>query len=70
MSEAVVCHSDFTYAEKPVALTFQGQRLEIAALLAEWRTPDEKCFRVRTSDGRAFELSYRASAAEWQVHQL
>jgi hypothetical protein len=68
--DAVECHSDTTYAEKPVALTFLGRRLEITRILAEWRTPDEKCFRVRTSDGQAFELSYRPSGAEWHVRQI
>ena len=58
MSPLVECHSDYTYAEKPVALTWEGQRLEIAAILAQWRTPEGKHFRVRIADGREFELVY------------
>ena len=69
MAEFVECHSDYTYAERPIALTWDGQRLEIVKILAQWRTPDEKHFRVRTSDGQEFELSYREAANEWQVHQ-
>jgi len=70
MSEIVVCHSDFTYAEKPVALTYLGQRLEVAAILAQGRTPQEKWFQVRTGDGRVFRLAYGEVSGEWQVHQL
>ena len=29
MTELVECHSGFSYAEKPVALTWEGQRLEV-----------------------------------------
>jgi hypothetical protein len=70
MGELVECHSDYTYAEKPVALTWEGRRLEIVEILAQWRTPDEKRFRVCTSDGREFELSYHEATSEWQIYQL
>jgi hypothetical protein len=70
MSELVECHSGFTYADKPVALTWEGLRLEIVDIPAQWRTPDERHFRVRTSNGQDFELSYREAANEWQIYQL
>ena len=70
MTDFVECHSDYTYAERPTALTWEGQRLEISAIPAQWHTPDEKCFRVRTKDGQEFELSYREATGEWQIHPL
>ena len=70
MTEMVECHSDYAYAEKPVALTWQGRRLEIVEILAQWRTQSEKCFRVRTSDGQVFELSCAEGTGEWQIRQL
>jgi hypothetical protein len=69
MTEIVECHSEFAYAEKPVALTWEGRRLEIAAILALWRAPDEKCFCVRTADGQIFELSYGEQDDEWRIEQ-
>ena len=66
MGEIVECHSDYTYAERPVALTWEGSRLEITEITAQWRTPDEKRFQVRTIDGQKFELSYREAAHETQ----
>jgi hypothetical protein len=54
----VECRSDTEYAERPVALYWQEQRLEIIEILSRWRTPDSKYFRVRTEDGQRFELIY------------
>ncbi len=70
MTQPVECRSDSSYAEKPAALTWAGQRLEIGEIMAEWLTPDEKHFRVRTRDGQTFELTYRLAANEWQIQQL
>ena len=70
MSELVECHSGFTYADRPIALTWEGRRQEIVAIPAEWRSPGRKHFRVRTSDGQDFELSYHEAANEWQIKQL
>jgi len=70
MGEIVECHSGFTYADRPVALTWEDQRLEILRILAEWRTPEQNRFRVRTSDGREFELAYSHATDEWQIEQL
>jgi putative sterol carrier protein len=70
MSELVECHSGFAYVDRPVALTWEGRRLEITRILAEWRTPQENHFRVRTSDGREFELAYSQTMDEWQIKNL
>jgi putative sterol carrier protein len=67
MGELVECHSGFTYADKPVALNWEGRRLEIVEILAEWRTPDEKHFLVQTTAGRKFTLAYSQSTDEWQI---
>ena len=68
--EIVECHSSSAYDERPIALTWEGQRLEIIEILADWRTPDEHRFRVRTSDLRTFELAYRAAEHEWQIQPI
>ncbi len=69
MSAVVECLSGYTYAERPVALTWQGERLEIAEVVAESRLPDGKRFRVRTADGQTFELTYAEAAGEWLIEQ-
>jgi len=67
--DLVECHSDFEYAERPVALQWNGQRLEICEVLKSWRAPDEKGFRVRVVDGQVFELFYNELQDEWRIHQ-
>jgi hypothetical protein len=65
----VECRSDSEYAERPVALYWQEQRLVIAEILSRWRTPAGKGFRVRTADEQIFELIYNEIAADWQIQQ-
>ena len=65
----VECRSDTEYAERPIALHWQAQRLEIAEILYRWQTPDGKCFRVRTADDQLFELTYNQIADRWQIQQ-
>ncbi len=68
--DLVECRSDSEYAERPLALTWQGRRFEIAEVLASWRGPGEKGFRVKTADGLAFEVAYLELADEWQVQPI
>ncbi len=66
--DLVECHSGSAYAERPVALTWQGERLEIEAVEARWRIPGGLRFRVRTADGQVFELFYGELYDEWRIH--
>lgn len=68
--ETVECRSDSEYAERPLALTWQDRRLEIAEILARWHGPGERGFRVKTVDGQAFELTYREIPDEWLVQPI
>lgn len=67
MSSAVECRSDTSYAQRPVAVRWEGRRWEVADVLAEWRTPAGKHFRVRAADGPVFELTYVEALDEWQI---
>jgi len=66
----VECLSDSEYAERPLALTWNGQRYVVAEILSRWRGPDEKGFRVKTIDGQIFELIYREVPDEWKIKIL
>jgi hypothetical protein len=69
MNDLVECHSGSHYAEKPRALTWEGQRLEVQEVLSEWRTPEAKTFRVRTNDGQVFDLCYTEADQTWQIQR-
>ena len=70
MMENVECRSDSEYAERPLSLVWDGHRYEIAEIVARWRGPSEKGFRVKTTNGQAFDLTYRELPDEWVVQPL
>ena len=69
MNGFVECHSGYEYGEKPLALYWLGQRLEITQILARWRIPNGKCFLVRTNDEQIFELFYDEHHDQWNIYQ-
>jgi hypothetical protein len=66
--DLVECHSGYTYGERPIAFQWEGQRLQVAEVEASWRQPGGRRFRVRTEDGRVFELFYGELYDEWRIH--
>lgn len=68
--EMVECHSGFTYAERPIALRWEDERLPIEEIEDSWRIPGGRKFRVRVEDGRGFELFYGELYDEWRIHLL
>ncbi len=76
MNEPVELHSGAVYAQKPLALIWEGKRLVVTEILSEGRTPNTKWFRVRTEDGELFELTYsevpdlEKNASQWQIRPI
>ena len=70
MTDPVECHSGYAYAERPVALQWEGSRREIEEILDQWRIPGGVCFRVRTTDGNVFELFYGELYDEWRINLI
>jgi hypothetical protein len=66
----VECYAGSRYPERPRAFTWAGQRLEIAAVVHEWRTPAGPVFDVSTTDGRRVILSYEEAADAWKVRPV
>lgn len=63
----VECYSGSRYAERPIAVHWQGKRLEIRQVLNSWRTPDGPAFVVLVGDGRNFRLLYDERCDSWTV---
>jgi hypothetical protein len=66
----VECYSGAQYAERPTALTWQGERLSVESVERAWQTPSGPVFAVRVAQGRRFELAYDASRDQWSVRPL
>ena len=70
MSGNVECHSGYEYADRPTAFYWQEQRWEVIEILARWRTPEGKHFRVNTQHNQIFEILYVDSEDAWQIKTL
>jgi hypothetical protein len=69
MADPVSCHSGSQYAEYPLAFSFQDESMPVDEILARWRTPAGKRFRVRSA-GRVFDLIYDEAHDLWRVEQF
>jgi len=67
MEDSVECRSESSYPEKPVALSWEGARHEVEAILSRWQSPQGHHFRVRTTDKLVFELDYVTAADAWRI---
>jgi hypothetical protein len=71
MPETVECLAGASYPGDPLALTWEGGRREVEAILSRWRGPEGLGFRVRarSSGGREeiFELVYDTHADAWRI---
>lgn len=70
MSDIVECRSDTSYAERPLAFNWQGQRWEVEEILKRWHSPGMRGFRVRASAGGTFELLYDEHNNTWSIQEL
>ena len=66
----VECHSEFEYAQRPVAFRWQGERIQIDEIVSQWRTPTGKSFQVSTEDGRAFKIIFTEHTEQWDIRQI
>jgi hypothetical protein len=67
MGTRVECYAGVRYPERPRAFVHQGERLTVAGVEEEERTPRGVRFRVRTADGRRFWLFYDEIDDVWDV---
>jgi len=67
MQSLVNCRSESTYAQRPIAIFWEGQRLPVARVLAEWHTPQGRVFRLLTEDEWVFTATYQIERDEWLV---
>ena len=63
----VKCYSGHTYAERPLAFTWQGKEYRVVEIVKEWRGEGGKCFIVRTGDNKSFQLCYNEAQDTWRL---
>ena len=69
MTPEVECYAGSTYPEQPRALTWEGQRFQVLAVLQRRREPKGVGFLVQCApEERVFDLFYNIEEATWQIH--
>jgi len=63
----VECYSGYVYAQRPRAFVWEGKRIPVLSVEAEWRTPEERNFRVLAEGGSVYHLAYTDEAASWKI---
>lgn len=70
----VECYSGFKANERPVAFTYQGERLEIQEIVDRWHEggldssrPVIDYFKVRAADGNVYFLRYQSDSDAWSL---
>ena len=61
------CGTDGDYAGRPLAIHWQGRREAVKIVLAVWRTPEGKCFRVVTEADNVLDCIFSETDEEWIV---
>jgi hypothetical protein len=70
MTQVVECYSGATYAERPVVVHWQGQRLVVEQVLRSWRTPAGPGFEVTVAGQRSFRLQLDEATGIWNVQEI
>ncbi|NPA92537.1 MAG: hypothetical protein GXO56_02520 [Chloroflexi bacterium] len=68
-SVRVWCRAESRYAERPTAFVWQGRRIAVQHILAQWREPSGPVFRVVGNDDRVYVLQYDEALDVWQMVQ-
>ena len=66
-SGIVECRSEYEYAQRPLALIWEGERLEIISIINSQRAPEGKRVRVQTIDENIFDLTYSELDDNWKI---
>ena len=66
-SQVVECLSGQTYADRPIAIHWEGARIPIQEIEARWRFPGGRRFLIKTEDERVFELKYFELEDKWSI---
>ena len=69
LAVAVDCYAGHRGDETPRRFTRGDQRVEILAVVAQWRTPDHRYFRVRTAD-ETCTLRQDVRSGGWELAEV
>ncbi len=63
----VRCLSGYRADERPISFLLDGVDTEIRSILASWREPGYQYFKIKTKDGRVYEIRHHEYEDFWQM---
>jgi len=69
LSVRVEAYAGASYPERPTAVWWQGQRLDVTQVLRSWRTPDGLHFLVEIERIGRVELIYHYQDDGWKIEE-
>ncbi len=70
LAVAVDCYAGHHGDETPRRFTRGGQRVEILAVVGQWRTQDHRYFRVRTAAEETYTLRQDVRSGGWELTEV
>ena len=67
LAVAVDCYAGSRGEETPRRFTLENQLVEIQAIVDQWRTPDHRYFRVRTTASETYTLRQDVKSGVWEL---
>ena len=67
LTVAVDCYAGARGDETPRRFTRGDQHVEILAVVAQWRTPDHRYFRVATAAKETYTLRQDVTSGGWEL---
>lgn len=65
----VLCHSGYTYAQRPQQVLWESEWLDIREIIKEWYTPQGKGFQVVCKNQQILVLLYNEITEEWLIDE-
>lgn len=63
----VKCYAGYRGEEAPRSFLLDEQEVEVEEIVETWRTPQARCFKVRTEDGILYNLCHLEQTDLWQL---
>ncbi len=70
LADTVGCYAGARGDETPRRFTRGDQLVEILAVVAQWRAPDHRYFRVRTAADETCTLRQDVTSGGWELTEL
>jgi hypothetical protein len=70
IKSGVECRCSYSGCDYPVTVILKGKSIPVKAVIAEWRSPNEKRYLIRLGNDLLLETTYSLINQNWQVKMI